>query len=183
MMIQQISDFHLKRLHLYVTNTFYDCTNAFYSLIHSQVERAVQPPVVAGPPEDYFIRQRIRLSTMIVGDHDGDDSVVLAREGVLPGEHAGPRLFNRTMALAGDTIVYRVLAEVPLAKQLVVFSPLQDRKFFVGLTGFVDDLANEAVAATSAEEQQWGGRVSKLSPVRRSRGRLPRMQWHPSESL
>ena len=42
----------------------------------------------------------------------------------------------------------RMYREVPAAKQLVVYSPLHDHKFYLGLTGFVDDLGGKSVGKT-----------------------------------
>jgi len=72
-------------------------------------------------------------------------------EGVMPGDHAGPRLFNNTYCRAMTRAFRSYAAKSETACTLVVASPFDGRRASVGATGFVDDIGATILGKSIAQ--------------------------------
>jgi len=95
--VQDVHAYELSQAGYYHTTTCHDGTNAFWSMSHEHLEQATAPPFVATEREHNFVRQRLRYATVLLGAGTDDATHMLVQSGVIPGDHAGPRIFNRGM--------------------------------------------------------------------------------------
>ena len=74
---------------------FHDATNGFFSLKQDKVAADAWPPYVNGIKQHEILRDRIMGATVTLVDDDFKEEMAIG-QGVLPGDHGGPRLFNNT---------------------------------------------------------------------------------------
>jgi len=102
-LIQAVLTFFLTQLSLFVITTLHDAANAFYSPHRAAVLEACEPPFAPTSNEAYLLRQRVNYSVMVLGAGAPDETAILLGTGVIPGDHSGPRIFNRVMQYPGST--------------------------------------------------------------------------------
>ena len=146
--IQMIHCHQVRKLGMFFSNKCHDGVNAFWSLRREQTIEAVAPPFVFGEAEFFLLKQRLQYSVVKIG-RGQRAKFVLVRDGVLPGDHSGPRVFNQTIRGAGDRILLRIkhTTEDPQALFFQCFL-FPDRKFCAASTGYVDNLATKAIGRT-----------------------------------
>jgi len=137
----------LDRLNYFHVTTMYDGTNAFFSAHHEATLEAVQPPFVRGELEHHFLKQRIQYAVMTIGRTSVRH--VMLRSGVLPGDHAGPRVFNRVMQQVGSQLLLPIKHRTAEANKLFLKCFLDTEfKVCAAVTNYVDDYAGKAVGSS-----------------------------------
>ena len=126
MMIQNVHGWALARQGYFQAGSLYDGSNAFYSLKRSAVLTAAQPPFTPTMREFYMVKQRARYSVVTLGPPDARVYLLMGT-GTLPGDHCGPRLFNRTIHDAGSAIARRHAYRDPHKAALRMRTPLAGR--------------------------------------------------------
>ena len=147
-LIQAIHSYELSAAHCYHVTTFYDGRNAFWSLHHEGVLNHATPPFVATNREHTFIAQRVRYAVVRLGKRGAKQAFLLVKSGVIPGDHAGPKLFNNTIDPAGSRAARRHRLRTPCPELLRMTSFLLPSPIQVSYTGFVDDMASKAAGTT-----------------------------------
>jgi len=162
-LVQSAHAWEVKHFGLFMVNSFYDSANAFFSLDQDAICEAARPPFVATDDEHYLVRQRVKLAVAVVGARDEQPVFMLVRTGALPGDHAGPRLFNRTIAEPGSRIGRQLRIGARHPEWLKMQCCLWDEPVPTVLTGFVDDIAVKVVAESEqllvSEKQRTDGVV------------------------
>ena len=104
------------------------------------------------------MKQRIKYAIIQIGRPEQRRSMLLG-SGVLPGDHAGPRFFNRVMKDVGNNALLSIKHRTQHAEKLFFTCFLYpDMKSCAALTGFVDDVAgnNPWTHVQGADGQQEG---------------------------
>jgi len=159
-LIQAMHAFELTQCHAYHSTTAHDGTNAFYSMHHQHVLQAAEPPFTASRHEAYVMQQRTKYAVIRIGRAD-DKHYMLLGSGVIPGDHSGPRLYNRSMMTPGSAAIRRYKHFEPHRDLLYMTSFLSDGPQLCAITGFVDDLATKAVGMTPLEHKTAKKRLDK----------------------
>ena len=149
-LIQDIHAFELSNAKLFHAATCHDGTNAFFSMDRQHLLECTRPPFAPSNDEHYFIQQRLQYAVIRLGP-PGQQRYVLARSGVIPGDHAGPKCFNRGMMLPVRLAAARYRAQCPRKQLLCMSSFLSPEPLPCHITGFVDDLASKVVGTTCSE--------------------------------
>ena len=136
----------------FVITTFHDGANAFYSVKLDAADEDTQPPFTPTMAEHAFMRQRIRYATMSLASGTAEEVRLLLGSGVIPGDHAGPKSFNRIMARPGTWAAIRYkrdeqYRDLPQLKCHL----FPDQKLMATFSGFVDDLASKAIGRTAPQ--------------------------------
>ena len=94
-MVQSMHAFELNIGGFYHATTCHDGINAFWSMSHSHLDSATAPPFVATAREHSFVKQRIHYAVIVLGHGTPEMRYLLVKCGVVPGDHAGPMIFNQ----------------------------------------------------------------------------------------
>ena len=145
----------------------HDAKNGFLSLSHESLHEKIQQRVPARFVAIVF--QRIVNAVFNVFGIGGPITL-LCREGVFPGDHAGPEMFNQTYQAAAEEAFQDFAAQSGTAHYLEGTCPFTKRVLNLGPSGFVDDLANMSIGRTRGElenEAQLEGAClrARLSPL------------------
>ena len=145
MLIQRVVTWRYVRLGYIVLSRFHDAVNAFWSISHRAVTRDIAPPFTRDARDRELMRQRVEGAVLRVETFEGHIDLRVG-EGVMPGDHAGPRLFNNTYCMAMARALMSYAAKSESAGAMVVASPFDGRKAYLGATGFVDDIGAKVIA-------------------------------------
>jgi len=85
---QKIHSFMLREANCCETTTFFDGKNVCYSMDQDHLAKVAAPPLTATSFEHDLVKQRIAYAVIHTGTQ-----YLSVHQGVLPGDHAGPRLF------------------------------------------------------------------------------------------
>ena len=111
---QKIHSFMLREANCCETTTFFDGKNVCYSMDQDHLAKVAAPPLTATSFEHDLVKQRIAYAVIHTGTQ-----YLSVHQGVLPGDHAGPRLFfNRGMKDPVENVIRFQLQHDPNAKNL-----------------------------------------------------------------
>jgi len=144
MLVQRAVSYRLSLAKWYHLTKFYDATNAFWSIKHQVVADATWVPFVPSQEVHHLIKQRVQYATISFEDAPtGRD--ILVGEGVMPGDHTGPRLFNAGFVPAVHRSMQEYCNRSDTAKLLQGVCPVTGGTSQVGHTVFVDDQAAKVI--------------------------------------
>ena len=106
------------------------------------------------------MQQRTKYAVIRIGRAD-DKHYMLWGSGVTPGDHSGPRLYNRSMMTPGSAAIRRYKHFEPHRDLLHMTSFLSDGPQLCAIAGFVDGLATKAVGMTPLEHRTAKMRLDK----------------------
>ena len=123
MAIQQMVSWRFFMGNWIVLTRFHDAANAFWSVARGPSLEANRGAV--WPSQAQVVEQRLTGAVVRLQDETGCFDI-LVNEGVLPGDHAGPRMFNKTYEMAVDRAVGEYLDIADNADELMATAPGQE---------------------------------------------------------
>ena len=71
---------------------------------------------------------------------------ILAKHGVLPGYHAGPKIFIKAYGEQLEKAKEDYMQKSKNAKEMVLMDPVTKQEHDCGITAFIDDIGDKAIA-------------------------------------
>ena len=151
MIVQKVISWRLSKGGWFHLTRFHDVKNGFWSLSHDLLKRVLAPPFVVGKKAAELAQARFTDATVTVDWGTRDATDLRVGEGGMPGDHAGPRYFNRGYGEVVGRAFSRYHSLGSNARLLIARCPISDKLVNVRLTLFVDDAAGKAIGRSGPE--------------------------------